>query len=205
MAVSDTAALEAFVDQAIAANPGPVQDYKNGKKATAGFFVGQVMKLSKGKADPKIVGGLVAKKLSALALSLVAAMLVMFAGCVSFTPQQACMFTDHEGNIVSVEYGHSKKDHVSKFTAPNGKVLDMKTKLGVRVTLPDGDGFLAWECMNTLPVGTMYRTDDEKWMYHANGISCRVFKKSVNPSTGQDDYLEIFEGVICEGPKNDGK
>ncbi len=65
-AVSDVGALEAFVDQAIAANPGPVADFKAGKKAAAGFFVGQVMKLSKGKADPKIVGGLVAKKLAAL-------------------------------------------------------------------------------------------------------------------------------------------
>ena len=65
-AVSDTAALEAFVDQAIAANPGPVADFKAGKKAAAGFFVGQVMKLSKGKADPKIVGPLVAKKLASL-------------------------------------------------------------------------------------------------------------------------------------------
>ena len=63
-AVSDTAALEGFVDQAIAANPGPVADYKAGKKAAAGFFVGQVMKLSKGKADPKIVGAIVAKKLA---------------------------------------------------------------------------------------------------------------------------------------------
>ena len=66
-AVSDTGALEAFVDQAIAANPGPVADFKAGKKAAAGFFVGQVMKLSKGKADPKIVGGIVAKKLAAIA------------------------------------------------------------------------------------------------------------------------------------------
>ena len=65
-AVSDEAALAAFVDQAIAANPGPVADFKAGKKAAAGFFVGQVMKLSKGKADPKIVGGLVARKLAAL-------------------------------------------------------------------------------------------------------------------------------------------
>ncbi|MGN0854925.1 MAG: Asp-tRNA(Asn)/Glu-tRNA(Gln) amidotransferase subunit GatB [Kiritimatiellia bacterium] len=65
-AVSDAGALEAFVDQAIAANPGPVADFKAGKKAAAGFFVGQVMKLSKGKADPKIVGGLVARKLAAL-------------------------------------------------------------------------------------------------------------------------------------------
>ena len=63
-AVSDTAALEAFVDQAIAANPKSVADFKAGKKAAAGFFVGQVMKLSKGKADPKIVGALVAKKLN---------------------------------------------------------------------------------------------------------------------------------------------
>ena len=63
-AVSDLAALEAFVDQAIAANPGPVADFKAGKKAAAGFFVGQVMKLSKGKADPKLVGGIVAKKLA---------------------------------------------------------------------------------------------------------------------------------------------
>ena len=63
--VSDAGALEAFVDQAIVANPNVVADYKAGKKAAAGFFVGQVMKLSKGKADPKLVGALVAKKLSA--------------------------------------------------------------------------------------------------------------------------------------------
>ena len=65
-AVSDIAALEAFVDQAIAANPNVVADYKAGKKAAAGFFVGQVMKLSKGKADPKTVGPMIAKKLSAM-------------------------------------------------------------------------------------------------------------------------------------------
>jgi len=63
-AVSDSGALEAFVDQAIAANPKSVADFKAGKKAAAGFIVGQVMKLSKGKADPKAVGQMVARKLS---------------------------------------------------------------------------------------------------------------------------------------------
>ena len=63
-AVSDTSALESFVDQAIAANPKSVADFKAGKKAAAGFIVGQVMKLSKGKADPKLVGPMVAKRLS---------------------------------------------------------------------------------------------------------------------------------------------
>lgn len=62
--VSDTSALAAFVDQAIAANPKSVADFKAGKKAAAGFFVGQVMKLSKGKADPKVVGKIVARKLA---------------------------------------------------------------------------------------------------------------------------------------------
>ena len=65
--VNDTAALEGFVDQALAANPKSVEDYQAGKKAAAGFLVGQVMKLSKGKADPKQVGALVAEKLAKLA------------------------------------------------------------------------------------------------------------------------------------------
>lgn len=63
-AVSDVGALEALVDEAIAANPAPVADFKNGKKAAAGFLVGQVMKLSKGKADPKLVGSIIAKRLA---------------------------------------------------------------------------------------------------------------------------------------------
>lgn len=62
--VSDSSALQAMVDQVIAANPKSVADFKAGKKAAAGFFVGQVMKLSKGKADPKMVGSLVAQTLN---------------------------------------------------------------------------------------------------------------------------------------------
>ena len=65
--VSDSSELERYVDQAIAANPKSADDYRAGKKAAAGFLVGQVMKLSKGKADPQGVGKLVAEKLSKLA------------------------------------------------------------------------------------------------------------------------------------------
>ena len=64
--VSDERALEKFVDQALAENPRSAEDYRAGKKAAAGFLVGQVMKLSKGKADPKLVGKLVAEKLAQL-------------------------------------------------------------------------------------------------------------------------------------------
>ena len=124
-------------------------------------------------------------------------------GCTSFVPLQSSMFTDENGNIVCVDYGRDRDEHESKFTAPNGKEMTMKSRLKVRVTLSDGTEFLAWECMNPLPTGTMYRTNNEKWMYHANGISCRVFRETVNPQ-GVRDYLVVFEGIICEGPKKEG-
>jgi aspartyl-tRNA(Asn)/glutamyl-tRNA(Gln) amidotransferase subunit B len=61
--VSDTAAIEAFCDQAIAANPGPAADYKAGKSNALNFLKGQVMKLSKGKANPALVGAVLERKL----------------------------------------------------------------------------------------------------------------------------------------------
>ncbi len=61
--VSDTAALEAFVDAALEANPKVVADFRAGKQAALGFLVGQVMKQSKGKASPQMVQRLLRTKL----------------------------------------------------------------------------------------------------------------------------------------------
>jgi aspartyl-tRNA(Asn)/glutamyl-tRNA(Gln) amidotransferase subunit B len=61
--VSDTGAIEKFCDEAIAANPGPVADFKSGKAAALNFLKGQVMKLSKGKANPALAGEILEKKL----------------------------------------------------------------------------------------------------------------------------------------------
>ena len=61
--VSDTAAIEKFCDEAIAANPNPVADYKAGKLAALNSLKGQVMKLSKGKANPALVGEILERKL----------------------------------------------------------------------------------------------------------------------------------------------
>jgi aspartyl-tRNA(Asn)/glutamyl-tRNA(Gln) amidotransferase subunit B len=61
--VSDTGAIEQFCDQAIAANPGPAADFKAGKIAALNFLKGQVMKLSKGKANPALAGQILEKKL----------------------------------------------------------------------------------------------------------------------------------------------
>jgi aspartyl-tRNA(Asn)/glutamyl-tRNA(Gln) amidotransferase subunit B len=60
---TDTSALEKVIDEIIAANPRQVEQYRAGKKTVAGFFVGQVMKASKGQANPQMVNELLAKKL----------------------------------------------------------------------------------------------------------------------------------------------
>ena len=61
--VSDSSAIEAFVDAAIASNPAQVEAFRSGKEALFGFFVGQVMKASQGKANPKVVNDLLREKL----------------------------------------------------------------------------------------------------------------------------------------------
>jgi aspartyl-tRNA(Asn)/glutamyl-tRNA(Gln) amidotransferase subunit B len=60
---SDTSVLEKIVDEMIAANPRQVEQYRAGKKTMMGFFVGQVMKASKGQANPQLVNEVLGKKL----------------------------------------------------------------------------------------------------------------------------------------------
>ncbi len=60
---SDTSALEKIIDEVVAANPKQLEQYRAGKKTMIGFFVGQVMKASKGQANPQLVNELLVKKL----------------------------------------------------------------------------------------------------------------------------------------------
>ena len=62
--VSDTAEIDRVIDEVIAASPNQLEQYRSGKEALLGFFVGQVMKASKGKANPKIVNERLRAKLS---------------------------------------------------------------------------------------------------------------------------------------------
>jgi aspartyl-tRNA(Asn)/glutamyl-tRNA(Gln) amidotransferase subunit B len=61
--ITDASAIELLIDQVIAANPKQVEQYRAGKTTIAGFFVGQVMKASKGQANPALLNELVTKKL----------------------------------------------------------------------------------------------------------------------------------------------
>jgi len=62
--VTDTGAIESIIDEVIKNNPKSVEDYKNGKDKALKFLIGQVMKESKGKANPQMVNDILMKKLS---------------------------------------------------------------------------------------------------------------------------------------------
>lgn len=64
--ITDESAIEQFVDQVLAENPQSVQDILNGKDRAIGFLVGQVMKLSRGKANPQLANQLIREKISKL-------------------------------------------------------------------------------------------------------------------------------------------
>jgi aspartyl-tRNA(Asn)/glutamyl-tRNA(Gln) amidotransferase subunit B len=61
--ISDTGELERVVDEILAANPKQVETYRGGKKGVLGFFVGQVMKATRGQANPAVVNEVLARKL----------------------------------------------------------------------------------------------------------------------------------------------
>ena len=63
--VSDTGEIDSLIDEVIAANPDQLANYRSGKETLFGFFVGQVIKASKGKANPKIVNERLRAKLMA--------------------------------------------------------------------------------------------------------------------------------------------
>jgi aspartyl-tRNA(Asn)/glutamyl-tRNA(Gln) amidotransferase subunit B len=64
--VSNEGELAGFIDEVIRSNTSEVERYKNGEKQLVGFFMGQLMKVSRGKADPKVANALLREKLNAI-------------------------------------------------------------------------------------------------------------------------------------------
>lgn len=62
--ISDASSIEGMIDEILAAHPKEVEKYRNGKTKVKGFFVGQVMKQTSGRADPKLTNQLIEQKLS---------------------------------------------------------------------------------------------------------------------------------------------
>jgi len=62
--ISDPAKIEAMIDEVMAANPDKVEQFRAGKTKLKGFFVGQMMKQSGGRIDPKLTNQILSKKLA---------------------------------------------------------------------------------------------------------------------------------------------
>ena len=119
-------------------------------------------------------------------------------GCYSYDIVQSNIFSDDDGNIVQIDYGRSERDHTNTFIAPTtGQEMEFKSKLLVKVHLPDGDSFKAWQCMNFQRSGTMYKTDDKEWMILVNGFTTFVYR--LEEPTGR--YLEVYRGILCQSPE----
>lgn len=126
-------------------------------------------------------------------------------GCQSYDIVQSNIFSNDDGYSVRVDYGRSSSDHVNVFRNPaTGKDVEFKSRLVVDVCLPDGETFTAWQCMNFLRSGTMYRTDDEEWLVLVNGFTCFIYVKDPIP-TDPGRYREIYRGLLCESPKSEYK
>ena len=142
--------------------------------------------------------------LIAYRLSLITLAAALLQGCQSYQIVQRNVFADDDGRVIVVDYGRSDSDHHNTFVSPvTGKEMDFHTRLVVKVQLPDGDTIKAWQCMNFLPRGTMYMTDNEEWKVLANGFSCIIYHR-----TGEKppkDYLEVYRGVICDTPDREVK
>ena len=126
--------------------------------------------------------------------------LALLAGCCSFEIVQNGVFVSELGAVVKVGYGRAEKPHSGTFVNPaTGKKTEFLSRLAVEVEMPDGETFTAWQTMNFTSTGTMYRADNGKWMFHANGFTCLVYRQL-------DDGLlhEVYRGVLCDAPKTEG-
>ena len=125
------------------------------------------------------------------------------AGCSSFKVGQINRFLSDDGEFITVEYGSGDDVHKSTFISPaNGKEMTFESKLRVRVEMSDGERFMAYQCMNFLRSGTMYKSSDEKWMYHANGFTCSVYLRDEEKldTVGRPLYRNVYNGVVSQAP-----
>lgn len=120
----------------------------------------------------------------------------LLAGCASFEATRTQKFVDEAGRFVLVDYGAEKEPRTSQFTLGNGVALPFKSKLKVRVELPDGTRFTAYQRMSA--AGNLYLTDDGQWEYFEQGTGCIVAAKA------QDGrgFLVRYQGTLCASVRN---
>ena len=133
--------------------------------------------------------------------AVICAFALLAAGCAtwSFTPLRTQRFVDDDNRYIVVDYGREDKARESVFTTPAGLKLPFRSKLKVRVEMPDGVRFVAYQRMSAS--GNLYITDDGQWEYFEEGVACIVAERA--PS-GRG-YLARYQGVLCASVRNSTK
>ena len=130
------------------------------------------------------------------ALSIFIACAALLSGCTSFEPIRSNRFVDDNSNYLHVDYGRDTKDHESFTVLANGVRWPFKSKNMVRVEMPDGTHFFAYQ--NLVPVGNLYKTDDEEWEFFESGVGCIVARLDKDRS----GYEPRFRGTLCATVRN---
>jgi len=129
---------------------------------------------------------------------LAGATLALLAGCATWTFEatRTQRFVDEADRYVLVDYGAEKEPRSSTFRLSNGVTLPFKSKLKVRVELPDGTRFVAYQRMSQ--AGNLYMTDDENWEYFEQATGCLVAKKAEDGR----GFLIQYQGTLCASVRN---
>ena len=122
-------------------------------------------------------------------------LLATAAGCASFEPLRENQFVDENRRFLLVEYGKGEVRE-TEFVTPTGVRLPFKSALKVRVTLPDGEQFIAYQNMSV--VGNLYFTEDRHWEYFEEGTGCILAEQAPE----KDGYLMRFQGVLCRNGRS---
>lgn len=123
---------------------------------------------------------------------------LLAAGCATWTfePERTQKFVDEEGRYATVDYGREKEERTSVFRLSNGMELPFKSKLKVRVELPDGERFVAYRRMSE--AGNLYATDDGEWQYFEQATACLAAKLAEDGR----GYAVRYQGTLCARVRN---
>ena len=128
--------------------------------------------------------------------TLAAATLVLLVGCTTFEATRTQRFVDDANQYVQVEYASEKEPRVSTFTLSNGVRLPFRSKLKVRVELPDGTRFVAYQRMSE--AGNLYMTENDEYKYFEMATGCLVARRARD----RRGYVPLYQGVLCASVRN---
>ena len=136
------------------------------------------------------------------AIHFLAAAAALLAGCATWTfePTRSSRFVNEHNEYILVDYGI--EEHESTFIGPGGVEMPFRSKLKVRVEMPDGTRFVAYQNMST--EGRLYVSDNGRWRFLELGVAAYVSERAKD----MNNAVLRYQGTLCasvRNPKNETK